>query len=137
MAYVDPTSFSLTLLTGNRVRVEVDFNVWVTATEARLDIPSRVFVRLMERDGKRDETHLYAERWGEWICERGDEDELATPWIYAGTFSSSTKGHFACTLDRSDLPGESGNEEWYCVLVSRPDIVAGVGYSGEIPANLA
>jgi hypothetical protein len=48
MAMVTPTSFSLTLLSGNRVRVNLDYRVDATATEARLEIPTRVYVKLME-----------------------------------------------------------------------------------------
>jgi hypothetical protein len=136
MAYVYPTDFSLTLLPENRVRVNVQFSVSLTATEARLEIPSRVYVKLMERDNTRDETHLYAEWWGEWVRERGDEDDPATGWMYAGTFASSTTGSFSRVLNRNNLPGESGNEEWYCVLRSRPDIVSDIRYSVEISANL-
>lgn len=136
MAYVYPTDFTLSLLSGNRVRVGVQFSVNLTATEASLGIPSRVYVKLMERDDTRDETHLYAEWHGQWIRERGDEDEIATGWMYAGMFSSSGNGSFSRVLDRSKLPGESGNEEWYCVLRSRPDIVSDIRYTTEISANL-
>ena len=137
MAYVRSTDFTLTLLSGNRVRVGVQFSVNLTATEARLEIPSRVYVKLMERDNTLDETHLYAEWSGQYIRERGDEDEIATGWMYAGIFSSSGTGSFSRVLNKNALPGESGNEEWYCVLCSRPDIVSDIKYTKEISANLA
>jgi len=135
MATVNVNSFSLTLLSGNRVRVDVQFNVNQTSTEARLGIPSHVWVRLMERDSDRDATHLFSD----WVSHRpfGTNDDPATGWMYAGLFSSSTTGNFSRTLNRGNLPGESGNEEWYCVLASRPDLVSDIGYSSEISANLA
>ena len=90
----------------------------------------------MERDGTRDETHLYAEWQGEWVRERGDEDDPATGRLYAGIFASSTNGSFPRILNRNILPGESVSEEWYCVLCSRPDFVADIRYTEEISANL-
>jgi hypothetical protein len=137
MAHVRSTNFTLTLLSRDRVRVDIQFSVSLTATESRLEIPSRVYVKLMERDDGRDETHLYAELNGEFIRERGDEDEIATGWMYAGIFSSSGSGTFSRVLNRSALPGERGAEEWYCVLRSKPDIVSDIRYTNEISANLA
>lgn len=142
MAYVYPTAFSLSVLPENRVRVNVDFTIRLTETEARLEIPSRVYVKLMERDDTRDDTHLYAEWHSEYVRERGDEDETAVEWyfggwFYAGIFSSNTSEQFTINLDKSQLPGESGAEEWYCVLMSRPDIVSDIKYTREISANLA
>lgn len=142
MAYVNPTGFSLSVLPENRVRVDVDFTVKFTPTELRLEIPSRVYVKLMERDGARDETHLYAEWRNEPVTIRGKGDETAIEWFfggwfYAGTFSSNTSHHFMITLDRDALPGEKGAEEWYCVLNSRPDIISDVKYTSEISADLA
>ena len=61
MAYARPTSFSLTLLPGDRVRMDVGFVVSLTGTESRLRIPSRVYVKLMERDDGRDSINLYAQ----------------------------------------------------------------------------
>jgi hypothetical protein len=137
MAMVTPTSFSLTLLSGNRVRINLDYRVDATATEARLEIPTRVYVKLMERDDTRDQTNLHTQFWQEWIRERGDEDEEATGWMFAGTHVGSTTASFSRELDRGSLPGESGNEEWYCVTMGRPDIWSDVWYSSEIVANLA
>ena len=113
MAYVNATDFNLNLLSGDRVRVDVQFSVSLTATESRLGIPSNVYVKLMERDDTRDETHLYADGsyGGDYIRERGDEDEIATGWMHAGKFSSSGSESFSRVLNRSDLPGESGEEE--------------------------
>ncbi len=135
MASLNVNSFSLTLLPANQIRVDVQFNVSLTATEARLGIPTHVWVRLMERDSGRDDTRL----WANWYSHRpiGTNDDPATGWMYAGSFSSSAIGTFSRTLDRDDLPGESGNEEWYCVLASRPDLISDIEYSTEISANLA
>lgn len=135
MASVNITSFQLNLMSGNRVQVVVNFSVSQTATEARLGIPSRVWFRLMERDNARDSTHLFAN----WNSTRpfGDNDDAATGWMFAGLFGSNTTGTFTRVLNRSSLPGESGNEEWYVVAASRPDFVSDIDYSNEIVANLA
>lgn len=135
MASVSINSFSLNLMPNNRVQVVVQFNVSLTGTESRLDIPSHVWLRLMERDSDRDPTHLFAD----WYSTRpfADNDDPATGWMYAGRFSSSTTSSFTRTLNRNDLPGEIGNEEWYVVVASRPDLVSDIGYSAEISANLA
>lgn len=135
MANVSVNSFNLNLIPGNRVEVSVQFNVTLTGTESRLGIPSHVWVRLMERDSDRDPTHLFSD----WHSTRpfGDNDDPATGWLYAGLFSSSTTGNFSRVLNRGNLPGESGSEEWYAVVASRPDLISGIGYSNEISANIA
>lgn len=134
MADVTVDNFSLVLVPGNQVQVEVEFSVNQTATEARLGIPSHVWVRLMERDGSRDATHLHAD----WYSTRPSQtnDDPATGWMYAGNFAADGTFNFARTLNRSDLPGEFGNEEWYGLVASRPDLVADVAYTPEISANL-
>lgn len=134
MASVAINNFSLTLLSGNRVRVDVSFNISQTGTEARLSIPSHVWFRLMERDSNRDATHLYAD----WVSHRpsSNNDDPATGWIHAGLYTSGN-GNFSRTLNRNSLPGEVGNEEWYVVGATRPDFVSDIDFSNEIVANLA
>jgi hypothetical protein len=56
--------------------------------------------------------------------------------MYAGNFAADGTFSFARTLSRGDLPGEFGNEEWYSIVASRPDLVADVAYTAEISANL-
>ena len=137
MAYVRATDFSLTLLSGNRVRMDVDFVVWVTGTEHRLGIPSRVAIKLMERDDARDEVHLYAEWGAESVRELGDRDDPASDWMFAGIYSVTSTGHFSRIIDRSRLPGGPGAEQWYCVLRAVPDIMTSISYSDELIADLA
>jgi hypothetical protein len=56
--------------------------------------------------------------------------------MYAGNFAADGTFSFARTLSRGDLPGEFGNEEWYSIVASRPDLVSDVAYTPEISANL-
>lgn len=126
-------SFNLTFLGGNQVRVNLDFTVAPSSTESRLDIPSHVWVRLMEPDNDRDATHLR----GDFISVRNGDDDPATGWMYAGLFSNQGPHSFSRTVNQNDLPGESGNEEWYCVVAARPDLFTDVNYTNQISANLA
>lgn len=138
MPWVTPKNFSIALLGGNKVRIDVDFQVECTETERRLKIPSRVYLKLMERDGARDRTHLHGEDWqGRWVDPKGNKDEEATGWLYVGTYTDSAYNEqFSRELDKDNLPHETGNEEWYCVMIARPDIWSDVYYSEEISANL-
>lgn len=135
MARLHITDFSLNLIPGGRVRMELAFDVILTPTESRLRIPSRVYVRLMERDYDRDRIHLFADEMD--FRPASQNDDPATGWVYVNTFSTSTSSDFSMVLNRSSLPGEPGREEWYAVMVSRPDIISDVEYSSEIGASLA
>lgn len=115
--------------------MELAFDVNLTPTESRLRIPSRVYVRLMERDYDRDRIHLFADEMD--FRPASQNDDPATGWVYVNTFSTSTSSNFSIVLSRSSLPDELDQEEWYAVMVSRPDIISDVEYSSEIGASLA
>ena len=139
MAYVRVNSFSLTRLPDDVIRVDVGYNVTLGSTESRLGIPSMVYVKLLERDGKRDETHLYAERWiynSDIVEKHGNEDDRAFGWLFAGRYDSDATDQFSISLHKSAFPREYGREEWYCIVAAQPDIITHIAYSQEISANV-
>lgn len=135
MANVQVNSFSLELLPGNNVRINVQFSVILTATEIRLGIPSRVALQLRERDGRRDTLRPLAD-WTAFTTSSEHDDDNATPWYNAGIFYSNMTSNFSRVVPISSLPRESGDEEWYVVIGAAPDILSAINYSEEIVANL-
>lgn len=132
MANITYSNLEITSLSGGRVRIDVRFSLSLTATEQRLTIPSRVYIKLMEQDDARDTTHFYAEHLGTDIDTKGNADDAATGWMYAGMFSATGSHSFSRIFNRSSLPNESGKDEFYCVVRCEPDIPTSLRYTNRI-----
>lgn len=133
MARLDIIRFEFRLIAPAFARMTVDYEVFVTPTEARLEIPSSVYFRLMERDGERDPIDLYA-NW-RWARPEERSDDSASGWMFAASFTRRRRTSFVRVFRRAELPGENGVEEWYVVGQVRPDIVADLRFSNEVALN--
>ncbi|MDJ0590632.1 MAG: hypothetical protein QNJ72_11640 [Pleurocapsa sp. MO_226.B13] len=136
MAEARITNWTLTPTTFNSVRLTAEFNVFLTPTELRLQIPCRVFIRLQERDDERDDTLILWNRITA-LDAKGNLDEVATGWFFGGQYSENSTGSINAVIDTDSLPGESNNEEWYLAAIAFPDIYARTTYSAELSRNLA
>ena len=135
MANITIDDFDITATSGNNARFTVDYTVTLSATERRLEIPIHIWVRLMERDNAQDDFTFVYDGGVEEL--KGTNDDSATGWLYVGSQTNNGPGSFtSADIDRDDLPGESGAEEWYCVAICRPDLRADSTRSGVISLNL-
>lgn len=133
MASVVVQQFSVRLLTGRRIRIDVRFGVTPTRTEARLGIPSHVWIRLVARDGTAVGPHIPVDGRDNRLFI--DEDDPSTGWMYAGVF---TGGYtvFSRVLYRDEWPDGTGGDRWSVQAAARPDFSSSLFHSLEIPAQL-
>jgi hypothetical protein len=158
MAEVVITGFSLEIPGTGQITFKVTFSFNLTATEARLEVPSHVWGRVMQRKGSNiDPLHLFADaatthdplsepivvpapggtRPGAGSPAQSGSDVRATGWEYAGLFASAGTYMFTITKDVADLPSSASAEDWYIVLVARPDVTSAVALSNTIHLNAA
>ena len=135
MATVTVTNFYPTLRPGNKVLFTTEFSISRTATEQRLGIPIKVWIRIMERDGKQDKYYPFYD--SSMIRPGQHNDDSATGWMFVGTYNDDGSWSHNKVMSRSSLPKEIGNEEWYCAAYARPDIVADLGYFEADPVSLS
>ncbi|MEM7218254.1 MAG: hypothetical protein AAF515_07815 [Pseudomonadota bacterium] len=116
----------------HRIRVQGEVELGVSRTEARLEIPHHVWVRIAERDDGFDQEYLWA-NWhsGDAVAPGNDRK---TGWFFIDTVVGDSVIPFDFEVDISDL-AERGNEEIYMVAASRPDISAAVGNSLHFSRN--
>lgn len=118
-------------LGGDDLSVHAVFDVTLSQTEARLDIPVHINMRLQERDRDRDSTHLLANLYS-FRPYQSDDERVPGGWYYVGTYSeSTTAAHWHQILNIHEIK-EMGREELYLVALAIPDIYSHVGYSEEI-----
>lgn len=134
MAFVNITNFTLQQEAGGDVEMKVDFKLSHTGAEKSNNIPTRVWLRLMERNGARDSFHLN-QSWNGVATQTGVgiADTAITPWLQVGTFApNKLEGSHTRTLKPAELNVEVGKEEFYVVAVSRPDLRSNVSISREL-----
>ncbi len=127
--------FSISVPTNSKINVNVEFDITQTDTEKRLEIPGKVFFHLMEWDGSyKDTMNLTAD--GSYLRTGEQDDDIAAFYKYAGMFTSGTY-KFTFSVDKSHLPGEWGNEEWYVIGECTADVIDSLTYSKHLSLNLA
>ena len=147
MADVRVDEFSLRVLTGDEVEVEVTFTLTLTPTEERLEIPFTVAIFFVEQNFDRDDWRLspnqglilqdrpISEVLGE-VAEEGFDSPVAGFRPAEGPFTTTTTQTVTEVLDRTALPGGVGVEEWYCLAFGVPEISSTLGFSSSIRLDL-
>lgn len=145
MATVRITDFSFQKESSTEAQMDVKFTLQHSATEKKHDIPTHVWLRLMDRDLRKDRFHLFQDS----VAARAlagqvpavtrigdvDPDDPATGWMFAGTFPpNQLSGSFTRKLDPTTLNKDPfGREVWYVLAISRPDLICNVAYSEDVP----
>jgi hypothetical protein len=133
MAEVCVNRFSLTELSGNRVRIGASYTVKPTAMELRLGSPVQVWFRLKSYNHK-DKAAIIIENAG--FRPFTDRDEDASVWMSAGVFTGYVSAYFTRTIPRENLPGEAQSGSWSLVAACRSDLITDMDYSSEVVAGL-
>jgi hypothetical protein len=159
MATIIINEFVVEIPGADQLRFKISFTLNRTVTEVRFNIPFHVWLRLMQRKGAKIETiHLFADESTSIDEDIGDElftyasssgnpkggdpigrtyrDIPIGVWEYVGLYDSSEPKMFSFSRNLTDLPSDSDNENWYVVIVVRPDIQSSIAYSNVIPVNI-